>query len=81
MWLGEPSDFLSFFPCCLPDGCRYEDEEHPGVCQAMESTAELFLQDGMQPGGEQDAGGAEQEQQQEGVGPGSGRVVQIEEID
>lgn len=24
-------------------GCRYEDEQHPGVCAAMEQTAELFL--------------------------------------
>ena len=33
--------------CRLPtaNGCRYETEEHPGVCEAMERIANLFLAD------------------------------------
>jgi hypothetical protein len=32
----------SLFCCCY---CRYEDEEHPGVCQAMEHAARCFMFD------------------------------------
>ena len=49
------------------------------MCACMEATAELFLGDGFEPGGEE--AGQQQQQQQQQEQPGGNSTVRIEDID
>lgn len=58
----------------------YEHEENPGVCEAMEATAEFFLSDGLEPGEEQ-VRGIEELQRLDDMGKPLAREVHIDELD
>ncbi len=72
----SPAVLCRTVPMCRRTGCRYEDEQHPGVCAAMEQTAELFLANSTIDSGPAapilglaSQAAQQQQQQQQGQGP------------